>query len=409
MAPRGFLAAPCFPVALALASAPSVVVLQSKAMAPLALIALALTIVAHWRRHGALPWPSGGVAMAALALGLWGAASAFWAIEPLRSLESGLAFAAMALLAGGAARAVALDTADAKARLAGIAAVGLVVGLALAAVDHVSGNAVRAFVRGIRDAPATLAFGLKPAASVLAMLLPLAAAAPRLSARLRLAILIAGAAVIVALPGDSAKIAALLGLALLALGTRWPARAIIPTGALLGAAVIAMPLILGAVFARGIPGEALPFSATHRLLIWDFSIARIAERPLLGWGMEASRAVPGGAGTASAEALDRFAITSAPLREVFALPQVQILPLHPHNGALQIWLELGLVGALLAGTLLLLLGLAASRATHPPVAIAVLMAAFVTGMLSFGVWQAWWIAAQLLALVAVAALPNSQQ
>ena len=96
--------------------------------------------------------------------------------------------------------------------------------------------------------------------------------------------------------------------------------------------------------AGDLPVERLPTSALHRMLIWDFTAERIAERPLLGWGMEASRTVPGGRGQPEAAALDRMRVTDPGQRRWFAEPHVQILPLHPHNGALQLWLELGAVG-----------------------------------------------------------------
>src|SRR5262249_19741940 len=35
-------------------------------------------------------------------------------------------------------------------------------------------------------------------------------------------------------------------------------------------------------------------SVTHRMLIWRFVSDRIAERPVLGWGLNSSRAIPGG-------------------------------------------------------------------------------------------------------------------
>ena len=35
-------------------------------------------------------------------------------------------------------------------------------------------------------------------------------------------------------------------------------------------------------------------SAGHRLLIWSFTGNRIAEHPVLGWGLDSSRAIPGG-------------------------------------------------------------------------------------------------------------------
>ena len=40
--------------------------------------------------------------------------------------------------------------------------------------------------------------------------------------------------------------------------------------------------------------DAFKDSAGHRLEIWHFAGQRIAERPLLGWGLDASRAIPGG-------------------------------------------------------------------------------------------------------------------
>ena len=405
-APRGFLAAPSLPLAVALALAPTVVVLQSKAMTPLALIALALSVFAHWYRHGVLPWPRGGAMLAALALGLWGTASALWALQPLHALEMGVTVSAMALLAGGAAVAVTEDDAAAKALVARAVFVGLVVGLSVALADHVSGNAVRALVRGLREVPPSLAIGLKPAASVLGMMLPLAAAMPGIAPWLRVAVLVGGAVVIVLLPGDSAKIAALGGIVVLALAERWPNRVPRAVGFGLGALLLAMPLIVGAVLAQSGLGERLPPSAVHRLVIWDFAVARIAERPLAGWGMEASRAIPGGSGQAAQDALDRIGVRSPGLRAAFALPGVQVMPLHPHNGALQVWLELGLVGAALAALLLVVLGAAAAGAAYPPAAAGALFAAFTTGMLSFGMWQPWWIASELLVVVALAGLPR---
>jgi hypothetical protein len=67
-------------------------------------------------------------------------------------------------------------------------------------------------------------------------------------------------------------------------------------------------------------------------------------------------------------------------------------------------MELGLFGALIGAGLLVVLGIAAGAAPHAPAAAGVLAAAFVTGMLSFGAWQTWWVASQLLALVALAGL-----
>ena len=93
------------------------------------------------------------------------------------------------------------------------------------------------------------------------------------------------------------------------------------------AAVVSAPLTFAQL--EQLPGLAaaadrFKISAGHRLLIWSFTGDRIAERPLTGWGLDASRAIPGG---------------RDPIR-----PGEAWMPLHPHNAALQLWLELGAPG-----------------------------------------------------------------
>jgi O-antigen ligase len=408
-ASASLLRSPSLAVAVALAAAPLVVLLQSKAMAPLAFVAMALAVLAHRRARGAWPWPRAAAAWLAVALGLWGVESAAWSIVPGRSLDAGAALAGAALLGGAAARAVAEDAAEARARLARWLAAGLALGLAAALFDHLSGNALRAAVRGLREAPPALAFGLKPAAAVAAMLLPLALAAPW-PAWARAALAACGAAIVLALPGESPKLAVLAGLA--AAGAAWVAPRAVPRllGAALAALILLGPVVLAPALEAAAPrlAAALPHSAAHRLAIWDFALTRIAERPLLGWGMEASRAIPGGEGGPTEETLARLGLT-APAQRAFLLAPgaAELMPLHPHSGALQVRLELGVPGALLAAALALLLGLAAAhRAPHPPAAAGALAAAAVSALLSFGAWQAWWYAALLLVAAGAAGLPS---
>ena len=110
----------------------------------------------------------------------------------------------------------------------------------------------------------------------------------------------------------------------------WPRAVTRVAAALSVVAVLTAPLTLPSLADR--PSlfaivDNFKESAGHRLLIWRFTGARIAERPWLGWGLDAARAVPGG--------------------DVEARPGEKFLPLHPHNAALQTWLELGVPGAML--------------------------------------------------------------
>ena len=58
-------------------------------------------------------------------------------------------------------------------------------------------------------------------------------------------------------------------------------------------------------------------SALHRLYIWEFTSDKILEKPILGWGLDASRSIPGAG--------------------LEVLPSGPVLSLHPHNAALQLW------------------------------------------------------------------------
>jgi len=78
--------------------------------------------------------------------------------------------------------------------------------------------------------------------------------------------------------------------------------------------------------------------------------------------------------------------------------------LHPHNGMLQIWLELGLVGVLLVvGTFAAAIGAFLKRKPSRLAQATVTATIIATGImwsLSFGVWQGWWLA--VLGLIACA-------
>jgi O-antigen ligase len=117
-------------------------------------------------------------------------------------------------------------------------------------------------------------------------------------------------------------------------------------------------------------------SVWHRAEIWSFVAGRIADKPVRGWGLDSSRDMPGGKGKIDGTA--------------------ERLPLHPHNGILQLWLELGAIGAAI-GAAIAMLG--AWRATMPgadaPSRFAMagsLAAALAVYATAYGAWQGWWMA-----------------
>ena len=139
-------------------------------------------------------------------------------------------------------------------------------------------------------------------------------------------------------------------------------------------------------------------SALHRIFIWNFVAEHIHQRPIFGWGLDAARRLPGGQ-------------TLVPIRNCLAPPGVppimgQLLPLHPHNGILQVWLELGGAGALLGfGALGLCIKRAltlkpACRRTGLAMIAGTVAAILSVAGFSFGVWQEWWLSTAVLACVA---------
>jgi O-antigen ligase len=135
-------------------------------------------------------------------------------------------------------------------------------------------------------------------------------------------------------------------------------------------------------------------SALHRLYIWKFVDRHIMERPLLGWGMDASRWL---AGPDDLVTLYRCETPQHPRQEIAT---AGLLPLHPHNAMLQIWVELGAPGALAAVAALFslawpLFGQGRDRVTAAAAA-GTLAAATLAAGISFGVWQPWWVASFFL-------------
>jgi O-antigen ligase len=69
--------------------------------------------------------------------------------------------------------------------------------------------------------------------------------------------------------------------------------------------------------------------------------------------------------------------------------------LHPHNAALQVWLELGVPGAALFALLAAIVWRALARVGWPPLfgaaAGASLTIAFLCCFATYGIWQEWWL------------------
>jgi O-antigen ligase len=317
----------------------------------------------------------------------WGALSACWSIDPDRSLL--LAARLLGIFAAGLALAAGAARVERPQRLLGLLLAGGALGIAAAAGDQVTGGRVNALVHDRVYLPAETN-QVMIALAILA--LPAVAAMwPRRRALAVTAGLVAVAAIALSVD-ESAKLGIVLAVVIGAFAYwrhRAAARVLVFASMLF---VILAPLTLPQLAHMPRVFDAVDVfkeSAGHRLLIWSFVGNRIAGHPVLGWGLDSSRAIPGGG------------IVIRPPHETW-------LPLHPHNAALQVWLELGAVGVLPFVALLALLWYRIAGAAWPRLYAAAaagsLAAALTVAFLSYGVWQEWWLGTLALAMFAVLAL-----
>jgi len=323
--------------------------------------------------HAALIWPA--------ALVVWAAASGLWApgpAEPLRTV-AGLAVAVLAARTFLVA-ARTLDAAGRRAvRLALLA--GVLGGLAFLAVEVATDGALfKGYYRSIgriedyddavlnRRIAALLLFGWIAAGALAALR----------RGWLALALLAVLGVVVFGGSMHSAKLALLLSLLVAGLAFALGRPVHRAFAALLVAGIAVAPLLpFGPLAPVRWEGRILDdyYSAEHRLHIWRFAAERIADRPVTGWGLDASPHLPGGT-----EKLPKRGTR---------------MSVHTHNGALQVWLELGAIGALLLAGLAWVAAAASGRPATPTAraaALGTLAAASGIFCLSFGVWQTAWLA-----------------
>ncbi|WP_048435035.1 O-antigen ligase family protein [Methylobacterium platani] len=313
--------------------------------------------------------------LAALAFLAWCGISLAWSPLPGLSLRTLSEF--LPALAG--AYLVARLAPPHLAAVAGPAAWILIATCAYVVADLASGLAIR---EALGQRVAAFAFN-RPLLTMMLLVLPLAAL---LAARGRRGLAALALAVFAVAAWRSVSGATVLGLATGALTfcavRGLPARAGLGLAgaALLGALVLAP--VEGDLLARTMP-EAL-----HQRLAASSTRARVAIARSFGAAVAQDPWHGAGYGTSG-----RFQDVPAAER---IEPDLRFMLAvgHPHNTFLQVWAELGIVGAVLAALVLVLTlrGLGRWPALARSTALALLATAGVVAFVEHGAWQAWWTA-----------------
>jgi O-antigen ligase len=181
-------------------------------------------------------------------------------------------------------------------------------------------------------------------------------------------------------PGVTGRIAAAAGAVVRAIALIAPR--IVGWGIVIGSVVLAglTPVLLHSlaenrafIAAHLLIGQHLSISGLQRLELWDYMTAGVFQRPFLGWGLWSAKWLP-----ISLEHLSRYYGN------------------YPHNQWLQLWIETGAVGPVLALGLVLVV-VARTRRSQPQIFQPFAYAALATGLtISVADFQittdSWWAA-----------------
>ncbi len=137
--------------------------------------------------------------------------------------------------------------------------------------------------------------------------------------------------------------------------------------------LVAAPALFTGVLAASntMDREQLPLSFEARLRSYEYTLDKIQDRWLTGWGVEASK--------------DWNETAELNVRgEIFQFP---IIPDHPHNMALHAWAETGLIGVLLLAICSILLGERLYRTAAPYRANQLAGASIWVGVITYGLFS----------------------
>lgn len=329
---------------------------------------------------------------------LWTGVSALWSPMPEKvdwSWRMGIAHVVLALGVYGFAVAGPHDAVRIKKAFA----FGVVLMAALLAIEGASGGFFRATF-GANDDPYVNFIAVGRGAVLLTLLvwpgyLVVEDLYGRVAARLFLTLV---AVAVAFLPIDANVFAFGVGAAFFVAASIWPQRALDIVFFVLAAA-----LLLNPVVAAVVPFEAavyagvdmgLPMSWVQRIMAWSTAGSEIAATFPLGGGVEYARFI--------ARQDVYYDITSIDV-------SLRVMPMHPHNTFLHIWMDLGLIGAVCALGVIFSAWRAArnsvkNAASHAKAAavIAGVVGAFLAYALTeWSLWQVWRITALWIAFLAI--------
>ena len=333
-----------------------------KGMAPLLAVVAPGILIARWFANRTFPRATIRLSMAFAAFVLYSLLTAIWSRTPFATAFAilpltGVMIGGLAIMAS----AVTMEDDDRRIAAKGIV-VGVAIGLIVLASERFDGGhllrwAMEAIGRKptpLHDVPLHFNRGMTVAAL---LLWPLADAICARSIRLAVFAFVVGAAVVAT--ADALAPVAGPGVGILTAAVAWLAPRATPYAfaAVVAAGVLFVPWIPHALPDPRTETMSIRFlsnSAFHRLYIWRTAADLIQKHPILGYGFDTSRSLYG------RDQLVKVALRQDDPERVITI-DYEPIPLHPHNMVLQVWLELGAIGALFMLAVLLRIIVAIAR------------------------------------------------
>ena len=387
---------PAYTLAAAAALAPVLAFFEPRWASPLIVAAAVVAFAATLLRKGRLHLPGRPLVVVLVLLCFWAAVTIIWSLDVWIATRGTLKLTGN-LLVGVVLLSIAKDLDEGEARIVSFGLLGgFLLTLTALTVEVLFGGPISSRLIGIHPDTALLFgfFWLNSSLAILALTVwPLSVMfLGKLHGSFAGALFVVMVAVAFLIEYVTGMAAVAVGLVTAGIVYRGQGGALRILAGLMVLGLFAAPLLPAKVFepAAFSKSDLVPRALVHRMYVWDFTAARILEKPFHGWGMSASRVIPEG-------------------KEYAVDPRYGTigdkLPLHPHNFALQAWLELGLPGALLFAAFgaLVLLGIAGSGKGRRVMALQA--GHFAAGLFlitfGFGVWQSWgqaslWLSAAMM-------------
>lgn len=313
-------------------------------------------------------------ALALLAMILYGGLTAFWAIKPepaaIQALKMWATFVVVVVL-------LRLMPPLDRERLRYTAPFGIALAAAILIAELATSGLLRPLIYG--NNPAYLNRSVVTVSVLMWPALALTTGRFATAQKIGVVLLVAAAVIV------SSSLSSLIGLCagLIVMGLAFLSTRLATIGVVIvtAATFLAMPLaakiITEFAFQTGVD-TMVDLSSERRLEIWKAFSQAALEHPIIGWGLEASRF---------------FGVRQLPGLD-WKLGPVH----HPHNPMLQVWVELGAIGVVLAVIAIIgvVLSIAHMPARRRPFAYGAAAAALTIGMVSHGAWQSWWTSLLML-------------